>query len=116
MTHKDMIRPMIKSQETPALLTVDSGLREFPGPTSTFISNMKQPVHRWFRYSAGFSADWVKEVITQQGTQSGALLFDPFAGSGTTVLAAQECGVNAVGIEAHPFVLRIARAKLSWTE
>jgi hypothetical protein len=116
MADTDTIRPMIKSQETPSLLPVEGGLREYAGPTSTFISNMKQPVHRWFRYSAGFSADWVKEVITQHRAQSCALLFDPFAGSGTTVLAAQECGVNAVGIESHPFVLRIAKAKLAWSE
>jgi len=44
------------------------------------------------------------------------LLFDPFAGCGTTVLAAQECGQNAVGIESHPFVLRVAKAKLAWFE
>src|SRR6185295_479670 len=97
-------------------LPVDGALREFPEPTSTFISNMKRPVHRWFRYSAGFSADWVKEVIKQHDARSLVLLFDPFAGSGTTVLAAQECGVDSVGIESHPFVLRIAKAKLAWSE
>jgi hypothetical protein len=24
--------------------------------SSTFVDNMRLPVHRWFRYSAGFSA------------------------------------------------------------
>ena len=32
---------------------------------STFADNMKLPVHRWFRYSAGFSAQWVENVITK---------------------------------------------------
>jgi hypothetical protein len=32
--------------------------------SSTFTDNMKLPVHRWFRYSAGFSAQWVESVIT----------------------------------------------------
>jgi hypothetical protein len=31
--------------------------------TSTFVDNMAIPVHRWFRYSAGFSALWVKDMI-----------------------------------------------------
>lgn len=31
--------------------------------TGTFTDNMKLPVHRWFRYSAGFSAAWTQEVI-----------------------------------------------------
>ncbi|NET73595.1 MAG: DNA modification methylase, partial [Sphaerospermopsis sp. SIO1G2] len=26
--------------------------------SGTFADNMKLPIHRWFRYSAGFSAAW----------------------------------------------------------
>src|SRR3989442_8447904 len=82
--------------------------------TSTFIDNMKLPIHRWFRYSAGFSADWVKAVIQTFQSSEEIVLFDPFVGSGTTLLAAQECGIKSIGLEAHPFVARIARAKTSW--
>jgi hypothetical protein len=82
--------------------------------SSTFASNMKLPVHRWFRYSAGFSAEWVKKVISELIVEGNPTLFDPFAGSGTAVLAAQECGVTAIGIESHPFVFRVAKAKLLW--
>ena len=42
-------------------------------------------------------------------------VLDPFVGSGTTVLAAQCVGVEATGVEAHPFVRRIASAKLLWS-
>ncbi|MBZ5703345.1 MAG: DNA modification methylase [Acidobacteriia bacterium] len=80
--------------------------------SSTFVPNMGLPVHRWFRYSAGFSADWVESVIN---SMSGPVkLFDPFAGSATTLLAAESVGVEGWGLEAHPFVYRVARAKLSW--
>src|SRR5437764_6659490 len=34
-----------------------------PADSSTFAPNMSLPVHRWFRYSAGFSAEWVESVI-----------------------------------------------------
>jgi hypothetical protein len=30
---------------------------EVVGHTSNFLDNMRLPVHRWFRYSAGFSAE-----------------------------------------------------------
>jgi hypothetical protein len=40
--------------------------------------------------------------------------FDPFAGSGTTLLAAESAGVESWGIDSHPFVARIARAKLQY--
>jgi len=84
--------------------------------SSTFIDNMKLPIHRWFRYSAGFSAEWVKEVIKDFDNNKSVRLFDPFLGSGTTVLAGEEYGVESLGIEAHPFILKIAEIKLLWHE
>lgn len=80
--------------------------------SSTFVPNMGLPVHRWFRYSAGFSAEWVESVI--RSTPGRVNVFDPFAGSGTTLVAAEVAGIESRGIEAHPFVCRVARAKLSW--
>jgi len=81
--------------------------------TSTFADNMRLPVHRWFRFSAGFSAQWVISVI-EQHRDPGLRVLDPFAGSGTTLIASETAGVPSVGIEAHPFVARVARAKLEW--
>ena len=79
--------------------------------TGTFVDNLKLPIHRWFRYSAGFSAKWVESVLKDKKSLN---VFDPFAGSGTTMLAADAMGVPSVGTESHPFVKRVANAKLSW--
>jgi len=79
--------------------------------TGTFTDNMKLPIHRWFRYSAGFSATWVEGVIAELEPK---IVLDPFAGSGTVCIAADKLGVNSYGIEAHPFVYRLAQGKLSW--
>lgn len=79
--------------------------------SGTFIDNHKLPVHRWFRYSAGFSAEWVQNVLRSRGAKR---VFDPFAGSGTTLLAADSLAIPSVGTESHPFVARIAEAKLAW--
>ncbi|HEY7310686.1 MAG TPA: DNA methyltransferase [Gemmataceae bacterium] len=80
--------------------------------STTFVDNMALPVHRWFRYSAGFSAQWVESVIANTRPSGEVAVLDPFAGAGTTLIAAEKLGVPAYGVEAHPFVLRIARAKL----
>ena len=84
------------------------------GHTSNFLNNMRLPVHRWFRYSAGFSAEWVKWLLAERDVGECRVL-DPFAGSGTTCLACDEMGILSHGIEAHPFVYRVAQAKLSYT-
>jgi len=74
---------------------------------------MRLPVHRWFRFSAGFSAEWVESTIRNEGLVEPHVL-DPFAGSGTSLLAAEMTGAESIGIEAHPFLARIAEAKLAW--
>ncbi len=83
--------------------------------SGAFTDNMRLPVHRWFRYSAGFSAQWAESVLRSSGGNEEDIVFDPFAGCGTTLLAAQRCNRPNVGSENHPFVARIARAKLCWS-
>lgn len=72
---------------------------------------MSVPVHRWFRYSAGFSAGWAEDVIQEHNAKH---VLDPFGGSGTTLLAAQRQGAEAIGVDVHPFIARVAKAKLLW--
>lgn len=81
--------------------------------SSTFVENMRLPVHRWIRFSAGFSGAWAQHVIARSAARGPARVFDPFAGSGTTLVAAEDARVPAFGVEAHPFVYRMARAKLA---
>jgi 16S rRNA G966 N2-methylase RsmD len=81
--------------------------------STTFIDNMRLPVHRWFRYSAGFSAEWVKEIIRQNAKHDSKIL-DPFAGSGTTLVAANEMLFPSIGFEKQYFVHRIANIKLHY--
>lgn len=82
--------------------------------SGTFTDNMKLPLHRWFRYSAGFSSDWAVEVLKGYAQKNEPSVLDPFAGSGTTLLASEQVGYKSYGFESHPFVYRIARAKLLW--
>jgi SAM-dependent methyltransferase len=84
--------------------------------SGSFVDNMRLPIHRWFRYSAGFSAEWVREVLLAEAKERPLRVLDPFAGSGTVVLEAERCGAQGVGIESHPFVARVANAKLAWRD
>jgi DNA modification methylase len=79
--------------------------------SSTFADNMKLPIHKWYRYTAGFSASWVRELIE---SGNGGNVLDPFSGSGTVMIESEFAGINSIGIEAHPYVYRIANAKLNW--
>lgn len=109
-----MVRPKQMTLFEPSSASaLDSDDAKRTARSGTFQDNMKLPVHRWFRYSAGFSADWVEDLVRQFAP---AAVLDPFAGSGTAVLAAQAAGASAYGYESHPFVARIAAAKTHWNQ
>lgn len=80
----------------------------------SFQDSLKAPVHRWFAYPAGYSYKLVKAKIAENALTPQDWIADPFLGSGTTSLAAKLSGRNSVGIEAHPFVFRVAQTKLNF--
>src|SRR3989442_3706328 len=98
------------------LFSIDDAETVTNDTTSTFLDNLSLPIHRWFRYPAGFSALWIHQLIEQEKCKGRSRIFDPFSGSGTLLLASELCNVEAIGVEAHPFVARIARAKLHWQQ
>jgi hypothetical protein len=82
--------------------------------SATFADNMSLPVHKWYRYTAGFSAVWANQLIRKQKTNGRTRVIDPFAGSGTVLLESEFENVESIGIESHPYIYRIAKAKLAW--
>jgi DNA modification methylase len=82
--------------------------------SSTFGTNMALPIHGWYRYTAGFSAEWVRQLLVEQRAKGRTHVLDPFAGSGTVLLESEFQGVAAMGLESQPYVYKIASAKLLW--
>lgn len=80
----------------------------------TFKDSLRAPVHRWFRYPAGYSYKFVKASFEQFGVNSGGWVYDPFSGTGTTLICAKQEGINGYGVEAHSFVHWVASVKLYW--
>ncbi len=80
----------------------------------TFKDSLREPVHRWFTYPAGFSYKAVAHSIQRFDITSNMTVYDPFMGSGTTNLTCKSLGISSCGVEAHPFVHRIAKTKMNW--
>jgi DNA modification methylase len=80
----------------------------------TFKDSLKAPIHSWFTYPAGFSYKAVEYNLRLNKIKKENVIYDPFMGSGTTNVTAKILGINSYGIEAHPFVFKIARTKLNW--
>ena len=84
-----------------------------------FQSNHSRPVHRWFPFKEGFSAN----IFTATGIDTTPLLYDdaifldPFCGCGTTLLAGDiDCQWHAfrIGYEINPFLSFLAGVKANW--
>lgn len=80
----------------------------------TFKDSMRAPIHRWFRYPAGYSYKFVHQSFDIFGIKPGDWVYDPFSGTGTTLVCAKQDGINACGVEAHSFVHWVAAVKLFW--
>jgi hypothetical protein len=84
-----------------------------------FHVNRRAPVHRWSPYVQGFSAEFVGAVLERHAAdyafdQRDALVYDPFAGSGTVLVEAKLHGARAgAGTELNPFLAFLARTKLN---
>ena len=76
-----------------------------------FSKTKNLPVHRWFYYQEGYSPDLIKNVLNYLHLSGSIHLFDPFAGSGTSLVAAKELGIKATGIEINPFSCHMALTK-----
>ncbi len=75
-----------------------------------FASNKTLPVHRWVPWVAGFSSDFVQDVLNRYLDRNGVVL-DPFAGVGTTLVEAILLGHTAVGFEINPYAALACRIK-----
>ena len=85
-------------------------LGRYTGPI-TFRSNEALPVHRWWPYVQGYSAEFVAGVLDAAPDGPPRTVLDPFAGSGTTLVEARRHGARAWGTELLAPAVLAARVK-----
>lgn len=88
-------------------------LKVNPDLTRTLVSfqaSKKTASYRWFKFKEGYSPALVNYCLDKTDVHDGTLL-DPFAGSGTSLFAASERGMNSVGIELLPIAEEIIEVR-----
>lgn len=76
------------------------------------FSQATEPIHRWFYYQEGYSQQLITKILSHINRRRHEIfVFDPFAGSGTTLLTAKQLGMKSFGIEINPFSAFMIKAK-----
>lgn len=83
------------------------------GLSGTFVLNKVEPIHRWFSYMEGYSSILVEKEIEQVGYENIEKLYDPFGGSGTSLLVASEHGIKPYYSETNPVMSFICKTKIN---
>lgn len=75
--------------------------------------NMSSPVHNWYKFTAGFSYKFVDIIL--EDYDPNIVVYEPFAGCGTTLVECQKLGFRSIGNESQELMCNVIHAKLNWT-
>ncbi|MDP3830444.1 MAG: DNA methyltransferase, partial [Ignavibacteriaceae bacterium] len=78
----------------------------------TFVKSKDIPFQRWYPYIEGYSTDFVKSLIENFEIRN-TLIYEPFAGTGTTLFSSDEKGLSTVYSEVNPLLQHLIQTKLN---
>ncbi len=81
------------------------------GKLATFIPNKRLPVYNWFYFKEGFARELVMLLLDKYAVEGNINVLDPFVGSGTTLAACRERGLDSYGFDTSPLAILASRAK-----
>lgn len=89
---------------------LETGLPMFSGTSFGnqvhFQNAYQTPVQRWFPYREGYSTSLVNAFFKELKITGN--VFDPFSGSGTTLLASRTNNLNSFGVDVNPISVLVA--------
>jgi tRNA G10 N-methylase Trm11 len=79
----------------------------------TFAGSKEIPFQRWYPFIEGYSPDFVLSLINYYNLKNNKKIFDPFAGTGTTIFAADTIGINTIYSEINPLLQFLIQTKVA---
>lgn len=73
------------------------------------------PVHDWYRFVLSFPPHLVKDYIAKFGIDNNHVVFDPFAGTGTTLVECKKNGIRSIGLETNLIAHFASSTKTDWS-
>ncbi|RII27393.1 MAG: DNA methyltransferase [Geobacter sp.] len=79
------------------------------------ISVADRPFHDWYRFVLSFPPHLVRDYLGNFELETGKCVFDPFAGTGTTIVEAKLLGFVGLGTEINPMAQFAGSVKSTWS-
>lgn len=79
------------------------------------IQEQDKPIHDWYRFVLSFPPHLVRTYLERFQVPAGSVVFDPFAGTGTTLVEAMKLGYGTLGVEANPMAHFASSVKTNWS-
>jgi DNA modification methylase len=73
-----------------------------------------RPFHDWYRFVLSYPPHLVREYLSDFQLKTGQVVFDPFCGTGTTIVEARRQGFAGIGVEANPMAQFASAVKVNW--
>ena len=83
------------------------------GLEGTFSLNKTEAIHRWFEYMEGYSNKLVETELNKIGIKNVSSLYDPFGGSGTSLISASANNITPYYSETNPVMSFICSTKIN---
>lgn len=81
------------------------------GINGTFLPNKSESIHRWYSYMEGYASQFVETELDK--LENIASIYDPFAGTGTTLLEASKRNITSYYSETNPFMRTVIETKIN---
>lgn len=78
----------------------------------TFKNSKNVPFQRWYPYIEGYSPNFVLNLIDKY-CKNATLIYEPFAGTGTTLFASDMEGINTIYSEVNPLLRFLIDSKIT---
>jgi len=78
----------------------------------TFGNSKDVPFQRWYPYIEGYSPSFVNALIDKY-CPNASLIYEPFAGTGTTLFSADQKGISTVYSEVNPLLQVLIETKIA---
>lgn len=106
--------PEVEASGQHSLFTFEPTLQPRKKTVHGTTNTADDGIYGWYKYVQDFTGDFAETRIGGMFDESDHI-WDPFVGSGTTLIASKKLGIRSSGFDVSPFMVDVVRTKTNWS-